>query len=296
MLSIILIGIVVIVIIVIIILNKNVTIDTTNNIEEKLINVPILFNYKIDVPTHSRQVETNIVFKTPSDIMGNMMTFIDYAFPLINITEIEKLLKQTGINKTVRQIFDENKNLDYNEFKNKFKISILLYIYTYYFYRGTEENIRKNIRLYLLVEEAFKYIINTDNLLKQNKISNTENYNLVLNNDYMTSSIMKVYLRSNLNKNISASNAEENNQLLIQDACYYSKLCTQSLYIYDIITRNRQYINNNLPDIEKLFNLIFVKYLCNLNNTIFVSALEIEVIRLNTTDLKFIVYNNITYE
>ncbi len=247
--------------------------DTSNTsdkseIDKLLENVTKLFNNKTNNGV-SDTFSQDIVFNSLDDVTKNMMLFLTYALPNINIDKINELLNGYGLNKKAQTIFEENKDLDSLEFIKKFNISNLIDNYSANsFVMNKEAN--KYLRLYFII------MINFFNLKSQKEQSkglarNTVvNVNIELDPDFMTNDILGVYYRTISNKGTSIKEAKIVNGSIdkVPDCLTTTKLCKRSVNINEIIPNETlNFMLANIEDINKLNNLLFVKYLFRLNNT-----------------------------
>lgn len=225
-------------------------------------------------------VDVNVVFKNLDDIKNNMMTFLEYACPEMNIDEINSLLKEYGVNKTMQQIFDEHKNDNTTTYFNNFKLfEYVLFPYTNVLFKETDDNkMLENFRLYMIVFLAIQtiYTKNLYNFPFNRNYGGTEytinNIELQLSPDYKTNNIVSLYLRTNNNKDISLDNAidalGEIEPGKISDRCLSNILCKNSVDIAkDFITPRKNKAVVNMINVIKYFNLSIVLGLLKLNGS-----------------------------
>ncbi len=286
---------IVLLIVIIIIIGLAIYIITRHNIDNKtklliaLENITKTFGLKTEENFSQENLDTNIVFNNGEDVVKNMPTFIEYAFNGIDLNEIDKILKENGLNKTALQIFDEHKNDAYNNFKTKFNLLSLLSLYSNYLFEGTDQEIKDKIKLYFIVMLAFNNKIEPINSIQLPKTITDEGNtytvdktNLVLNNDYQTSDNLILYLRTNLNNSIKLEDAIVSNSINNDECFIPTKLCKNTTSIQKIIDENKTKAINNMSDIKRLFNLLFSKNLFNLNNTTIPDNIITEITTLTT--------------
>ncbi len=199
-----------------------------------------------------------------------MSTFLEYAFPKLDLKEIDKILKDNGLDKTALQILDENKNVNYDNFKNIFNFQLLFFFYNYYLCEGTEQEIKDNMRLFLIVKVAFNKIDNIFYKLPMTFTFENNQYTLtkvdvLLDNDFKTSDNIDYILKTNLNENIPLDQAEDK---LDDDSNYCMvKLCKYSKSLQKVIDHFKTDAMNNMTDIKRAFNISLSINLFMLNNT-----------------------------
>ncbi len=225
---------------------------------------------------------TNIIFKNPSDLIQNMDNFIGYAFPKLDKNEINKILNDNGIMKTMDQIFEENKNLSYTDFNKKFNIMSLLYPYKFMFF---EENYYYDYgRLWMLTLLFLNNIYYKESY--NNRIFN-DLYSYELSSDFKTSKISTGYLRTKLNKGLLEKYAIDFKSIrndIGTFECFTNKLCKNTSNLKDNYNKYKKYkeINNNVYlDGKRFFNLSFALNLFRLNGTEFPTNLNDELTGLN---------------
>ena len=85
--------------------------DDVSNIQKLLDDIPSVFGVKLTEQFKVEKYEAEPLFKVQNDIVKNMNVFIKYAYPKLNMDEINKILKDNGLNKTLTEIFNDKKNL-----------------------------------------------------------------------------------------------------------------------------------------------------------------------------------------
>jgi hypothetical protein len=281
---------------------NNITINgvTTNNAiaiaKSSLFLDKILsaFNIRIDnifsdenLGTTSVTNPAEIVFITEDDIKNNIMVFLEYLYPKMNVDEINALLKTYNSNKTMQQILNDNNNkIDIQSINNIFQYEGRLYDET------DDKIIANNIRAYRLIINSSKNInLIKEILSKHNSTLPTNSHikyvNLVVSNDFKTNNIISLYYKTNYNENLKIIGNEEINfggSNSIQ--CLTSKLCQLDfqIYIKNEIKLLKEWAIKNKDKIKNLFNLSMVGYLLELNDNITnilddINKLENEVYR-----------------
>jgi hypothetical protein len=249
--------------------NKTDEKDEKDGIDILLNNVDKYFNIK---KTNTNDKFTNeVIFNTLEDVTKNMVLFIKYMCPSIDIKKIDELLKENGLNKTVEIIFDEHKNMDSFKYLDVFNIIPLstLNVYNLFTYQNDDE-IKKYLRLYLIVFYSYiKLLVNKK--LQTNANFKTERGGIdkveyEFNSDYLTNDLINIYIRTALNNNTPIGQAETVGDKHMNNCYNTNKLCKYSGSMNDLLKTLKPIVKDNINDINKLFNLLFVKYLFDLNN------------------------------
>ncbi len=250
-----------------------------SKVDYALKNVINAFNIKL---TAEHFTDIGMRFNNVTDLKTNMMQFINIAFPNIDINEVNKILSDNGLNKTAQQIFDEHKNDDYVDYKSKFNIPMLMQENRFNLLTGTDEEIKKKILIYMIVQVAYITIVDPAAILTDGNFGYTKlPYTITLpdsstatisqllmyvNNDWETNDNMSIYIRTDLNSNIDFANAVENNPLL-DKSCLTNKLCKFTESISGIINNMKKDVAGLEQDIHDYINLKFAIMLFKLNDT-----------------------------
>jgi len=243
---------------------------------------------------HSIQtVET--LFATPDDIVKNMGVFCIYAFPLVfgkksifsifNVSmssQIDDIVKQSGVYKTSGQIFLDNQNRTFIDYTNKLPILRLLLLYQYILLEETNSDELLNARtLLLIVTEAFTNFQFQEKIqlpaLIENSTSSTapdgmltitdykkilNKVDLVLSPNLNDKDKFKLYLVTNLNKNILMEDGINRAFNVADGTCLVSKLCFKEISIQkDFKQKNEK---DDIETINDFFILLFAQGLLRL--------------------------------
>jgi hypothetical protein len=213
------------------------------------------------------------VFYTLDDIPKNMPTFIKYAFPKLDMNEVNTLLQQYGVNKTANQIFENNKDLTYDQFKNGDKfgdIQEIFYFYSYIIFEDTDiNNVMDSLRLLIIIGltlEGFKY------KKSKNLPNNITDINYELQKDFSLQGDIKMYLVTNLNTNMNDNDTKlilESNDKETSNVqeCLTTKLCNTKIKLEDDFEKQKKLAIANMTDFKRFFILGFVNGLFQLNGT-----------------------------
>ena len=232
------------------------------------------FGIRIE-PTTSEHFSTDVEFKTNDDIINKFMLFLGYLFPKMNIDNINLLLTQYNSDKTMQEILTEKKDkINLNEFNDIVmgNGNIINYYNGYMYDETNDKTIIENLYTLTTIVYVvmFKYMINLDSI-KQMLPSEYQNISYVqasISDDYKTSNMVDVYLRTNYNEDIKIKDAIPFPiDLKIQNQCYTNKLCKQSANILEYINSQKEYNLANMNILKKLFDLSMVKYLLTLNGS-----------------------------
>jgi hypothetical protein len=239
-------------------------IPTILNVEELLNKVVNVFGLTENV-TQDNFI-SDVVFKKGSDIVNNMMLFCNYAFPKLNIIEINKILKDIN-NTTMQDIFNKHNTDAYTLFIKKFDINSLLNLYLLFIYDEEDNNkIDYNNRLYIIVNIVYNIIKQTNdielplNIDLENDKYIINNIDLKISSNYKTNNIISIYIKTNQNELIPLESAEifyPNilTKCLSISLCKYETIIESNLNTINILKTN---IKNNKTDINRYFNLMFV--------------------------------------
>ena len=237
-------------------------------------NTPIVLGIK--TTDGKEKFANNVLFKTLDDITQNMIEYLKYAAPTIDMNDINSLLIKNGLNKTADTIFKEHKELDSIKFIKKFKIQTIISLNTLNSYKNTDnQEIEKyyksnDIILVDYINKIFQKYINSGNKDDSNMYS-TGKYtitfiDLIINNDYMTSDRLIIYYRTSNNTNIPFSDAVEKEHDVDFECYSPNKLCKTTTKKYsEFINVHKEIVRSMLEDNEKLIKLLIVKYLFELN-------------------------------
>jgi hypothetical protein len=257
---------------------------------QQLINDAIsAFGIKI-----SDNFANDIVFNTQSDVIANMSKFSEYAFPGLDRSEIDKILKENGLNKTMTQIFEEHKNDSYDDFNTKFNIIDLLTIYGNIIVEDDNED--EYTRLMIIVIIFLQNLImkkeinlpivipvspSTSTSTSISSVKLTELY-LELSDDFKLNKDIIFYIRTNLNKNIDKKDAVEQTQTPKGINCLINQLCKITVNLDDNYKKIKNIVVNNLNDVKRYTYLSFASSLFELDGTTFPDNLRIELDNLHS--------------
>jgi hypothetical protein len=144
-----------------------------------------------------------------------------------------------------------------------------LNVYNLFTYQNDDE-IKKYLRLYLIVFYSYiKLLVNKK--LQTNANFKTERGGIdkveyEFNSDYLTNDLINIYIRTALNNNTPIGQAETVGDKHMNNCYNTNKLCKYSGSMNDLLKTLKPIVKDNINDINKLFNLLFVKYLFDLNN------------------------------
>ncbi len=226
----------------------------------------------------SDNFSNNVIFKTKTDVYNNFPKFSELAFPLIDKSAINKILKDYGIDKTIDQLV-ENINLNYVNYEI---IGGFLKHYEYLLLINDENNL-DYIRLYFIVYNSLDF-------LKDKEKYSSDMY-LELSKDFKTSTELYIYIRTNLNKNIDKTAAvdydNDNNCLLTSKLCYLKM--TDFFKHYD---EEKNIIINNKEKVINYVNYVFIMSLLLLNRIIHLTNL-MNIIKKQHDELKNLGINTV---
>ncbi len=230
---------------------------TFNNIEKKIIK------------KNNVELFDNLRFLAINDINNNPVEFIKLICngDSFSFDNISSLLKYNGINKNPEEILNINKNnLDkfvYNKTDKTAPYIFYPFIIGYGLLSNSETN-NVNIIKNNLINSQLK-LISLERLYKNNINSGDVNLQFEINNDYLTSDKINIYLRTPNNMNVPIENAIKHDSLNLPD----SPDSTPSLLYYYQIPQNNLTMNDyaiNLKNNIKLYNelIIISRLLCDL--------------------------------
>jgi hypothetical protein len=212
---------------------------------------------------------TNIVFDSIDKIKNNMMAFLNYLYPKMNVDAINALLPTYGINdKTMQQIFSDNIDtfniVKYGEYG--------VYYIPLLFKDEDNQIVIDNIKLFAIVSTVFlnlifKKYINFPHTINADNTSYKIDYiKFNLSEDYKTNNTISFYSRTNINENIPLEQATINENIL-SDECL-TTLCKLDVDIQtEFIDIFQNIARENIVNCEKLFNLVIIKSLLSINST-----------------------------
>jgi hypothetical protein len=273
---------------------------TTNEVVFKTYNINTLLDNVVNVfgltdYNTEENVLTTSILKTGSDIINNMIFFCDYAFPKLNIDNINTLLKDNNINLTAQQIFEKHKNDNFTKFADKFSfVSLFKIYYLLIFNEDTETEFVNNLRLYFIIYLVYENMYINSNLEYPTDIDlNDKKYilnyiNLQISKDYKTNDVISLYMKTNNNKNIPIEDAKLFKMKNYKE-CLTSILCKRETIIYKSLFDIRLVVKQNIDIINRFFDLGFTIALSVLEDIEVPNILaEIEITRNKLKELKLI--------
>ncbi len=238
-----------------------------SQIKSLLDNLTKVFNIKINEKT-SENFDTNIVFNTLDDATKNMGELLKYAVPTIDMNEINKSLKDNGLDKTAESIFEEHKYMDSIQYLKVFNLAGLMRLNAYNSFTKPDNEIIDYIKLYFLTLSIITNLYITKNIQTyadvKTRLNGVEYIKTEFDEDFLKNDIINVYRRTSKNENVSIDNANE--QCQTTEWTNDNTLCKQILDLNKFINEQKQIAKDNIDDINKLFKLLVVKYLFDLNN------------------------------
>ncbi len=197
----------------------------------------------------SDNFSNNVIFNTSADIFVHFSKFFELAFPLIDKSAINKILKDYSIDKTIDQLF-EIKNVISYPFEKIINIyKLLLYI---------DEKSLDYQRLWFIVNNASGYLAEDEKDYSKIYIE--------LSKDFKTSTELYIYIRTIKNQNIDKTAAvdydNDNNCLSISKLCYKK----MKNILDDEVEKNK--IINNKDKVINYVNYVFIMSLLLLNRII----------------------------
>ena len=234
---------------------------------------------------------TDVIFNTQLNIIENMSKFSEFAYPKLDLNEINKILNDNGLHKTMYKIFEEHKDISYDEFTSKFDIFNLLDTYSNLILDEPDETIYDHARLLLIILLFLENLIlkNVIPLQQDIKLPNgttirlTDIY-LELSSDFKLNDKLELYLRTNLNKNINKTDAQELSFGESDCILNATTLCKTTENVADSFKNERQLGITNILDIKRFVNLSFASSLFKLNGNdiLFPQVLSNELGNLTT--------------
>jgi hypothetical protein len=228
-----------------------------NNVDYLLNTVDKLFGL-----TTVELFNVDILLTNEEAINSNMYIYFRYAFPAINMDYMNKMLALFNINKTVEQIFGENKALYLTKDFHKLWSRIHINYEAYMFNEKDESKLKKLIRLYLI----------TSNAMTNNEISSlfTEfgksPIRLEINNDYNTNDIITLFLRTNNNIDVITRNSVNyKNNIFVKQCMAENVLCNEKIDINDTLSL-KPLFQNKLEKISIDLEFTFIKMMFYLEN------------------------------
>ncbi len=197
----------------------------------------------------SDNLSNNVIFNTSTDILKNFPKFFELAFPLIDKSAINKILKDNSYDKTVDQLLEiKNTENKLQQFIGFDLYSFLLYIY--------DENSLIYQRLWFIVSNAFYFL--------QVKEKYPSALYLELSNDFKTSAELYIYFRNIKNKNKDKTDTLNYSN---DDNCFLtSQLCNRKMTNILDNDEEKNKIINNKEKVINFVNYIFVLSLLLSNN------------------------------
>lgn len=223
-------------------------------------------------------------FKTLDDIPKYMPTFFKYAFPRIDMEEVNALLKQYGVNKTAEQIFKDKEGLSFEVFTsdNKFgDITEMLDLYSYIIFEDNDiNNVMNSFRLIMVIVIAIlsfkakkEFNLPIDKFPVNGEDYNITDYYFELPSDFeFNTKYIKMYMMTNLNKNLNDNNTKlvfESTEKEIKNIpeCLTTKLCNIKISIEDAFKEQKELAIKHMKNIKRFFKLGLVSSLLQLNGT-----------------------------
>jgi hypothetical protein len=235
----------------------------------------------------------DVIFNNQSDVIRNMSKFSEYAFPELDKNEVNKILNDNGISKTMDDIFEEHKNDSYDDFNEKFNILSLMQIYSHIII--INDNADDYLRLIIIVFVFLENLLMKKDITlpvevelsqtPQNFVTLTE-IDMELSADFRINKDVILYLRTNLNENIDVKDAIDINDTVqtetetepeIYNDCYTIKLCKNTLNLDDSFLKYQEIVLDNLEDVKIYCYLNFASSLFALNGTTFPEDLANEL-------------------
>jgi len=238
------------------------------------------FGIKVKETFKQERFADTPIFNDIDDIPKNMPTFIKYAFPRLDMNEVNALLKSYNITKTAEDILDENKGLTYDQFTSNDKFGSIIELLQFYtniiFDDSDNNNVMDSLRLANIIIIAIMGLkMKKGSKLPQSKFPyNGEEYNLTdidfeLPEDFELTNYLKIYLVTNLNQDKQDNDTKIDTKVLdttIGDVaeCLTTKLCNFNIKIGDFEEQKNIAIANMI-DIKRMFLLVFVGNLLDLD-------------------------------
>ncbi len=220
-------------------------------------------------------LENPLIFNSDAVVVNNLYEFIKFIMPNININNVNKLLIDNGLNKTIEQILSEHRN---DNPKSVFYKLILINIYGKYILNTAKLTNKEEIETQMKINNLIVHYL----LIQIFPVSNE----LLVNNDYLTSDNITIYYKNNDYQNrekeqISLTNI--NTDLL--NKCSTLKFCyvinPENETFLDFHERTHLRVLPILDDANKSVELTLVQSLFNLENIQLTDYLQKENARLN---------------
>jgi hypothetical protein len=238
---------------------------TTKTKEQTLLDdAPRAFALSLAEQFLNETFATDIVFDSVDKINKNIMKFLDYMYPKMNVDKINELLPTYGItDKKMTDIFSDNQNT----------IDIFSDYGVYYIplmFKDIDNKIViDNIKLYAIVSSVLLNLL-FEGIIKSPYYENTHNIEYLkfnLNSDYKTNNIISYYIRTNINKGIPLNQATTRENIL-DNECLTTLLCKKDINIQtEYIDKYKNLATINIVNCEKLFNLVIIKSLLKINGS-----------------------------
>ncbi len=244
--------------------NKNNSTPLTEKqiVQNKLQIIIPLFNLST-----TETFNNTLVFNKTNDIIYNLKSFFDFAFPKLNYDELNKILKENNVNLTAFEIFEKHKNDDIKNNLDKYAILAQgdmspLYI-SYISSRLNLSDIddaKNMIKLMFIISTMTKFLFYND----FNDTPTTLKY--VINKDYLTNDVINIYLKTKLNESVDYKDAIDYNEYV--SICYMnSQLCKKSINVnglIDLLKIRTTYETKILTN--DIFYISMAKFLMDLEN------------------------------